>query len=135
MTDEDVVAWVASSLGLKYQKLRVRKSNWKPSYYLRITGKRAIYLMKALYPIMGTRRQAQIVKAIASYTPNEGSRNHHSRRLTESNVLEIFQRATNGESSRRLGREFEVAHTTITYIRDGKRWKWLTQPESAGLQF
>lgn len=70
MTDEDVVAKVANLLEISYRQTKNRKPGiWKRSFFLQLRGKRAVVLMKELYPLMGLRRKAQIDRALAAYDP------------------------------------------------------------------
>jgi hypothetical protein len=49
---------------------------------------------------------------------------HHSSKLTEQEVLEIFNSTTN---NRELAEKYEVAEGTIGFIKKGRTWKHLTQ--------
>jgi len=51
---------------------------------------------------------------------------HGESKLTEKQVVEIYVRVHNGESGRKLASEFNVTHYTISDIKRGKRWSWLT---------
>lgn len=67
-----------------------------------------------------------------------GSRLHPERRprgsraasakLTESDVASVLRRLTSGESGASIARDFGVAKTTISAIRRGRNWAWLTTP-------
>lgn len=52
--------------------------------------------------------------------------------LEEEQVLEIYNRAVNGESMVSLAKEFKVAETTISGIKHGYTWSWLTGHKKKG---
>ncbi len=69
MTDEDVMARLGRIFDRKVQRVRPRSDRWKTSYQLRVQGSAAVRWMILLRPLMGTRRQAQIDRALACYAP------------------------------------------------------------------
>ena len=69
MTDEDVVVRVATMFGRKASCWTPREARWQPTYIARVTGAKAVAWMTALRPLMGSRRQTQIDRAVASYEP------------------------------------------------------------------
>ena len=63
MTDRDVVERVGRVLGAIAQPMPDRNNpRWKPTYRALIGGERAADLMRLLHPLMGLRRQAQILQ-------------------------------------------------------------------------
>jgi hypothetical protein len=94
-TDKDVVERAARIMGIQKMTSRVRvetrekfKGPRKPTYSIRFAGSKAVAWMRLLQPLMGSRRQGQIQKALDSYCPkrnrmltiqtligDEGSRN------------------------------------------------------------
>jgi hypothetical protein len=127
MTDQDVVERVAAFFGIQYIQVRRQGKegqNWKTAYNVFLRGKRAIALMKILYPLMGKRRRKQIEHALASYDPYKHCKN--TAKLSESQVLEIYRRAHAGERHHLIAAEFGVNRTTVTDIKRGKSWWWLT---------
>jgi len=77
MTDQDVVERVAEIWGRGYcsaSKKRHRENGWKPVWIVAISGRRAVEMMRLLYPLMSKRRQAQIDHAIACYDPDKQAR-------------------------------------------------------------
>lgn len=56
----------------------------------------------------------------------KGERNGCSK-LTENQVLEIYERGNKGESQRSLAREFGVVQNTVGQILRGEKWNWLTK--------
>lgn len=116
MTDEDVVARAAILLGVKYSTSQDRRCPaWKPTAQLQVKGKRAVHLMRELYPHMGQRRRQQILAALETYAPRDPV-----RKLTESNVLEI--RASN-EPSNALGQRLGISGSAVRRIRRRITWK------------
>ena len=70
---------------------------------------------------------------IADGTSTRGKRNS-STKLTEEQVLEIYTRSWAGEPLVSLGKEFGVHPTTISQIKHGRNWAWLTgHPPPASL--
>lgn len=69
MTDEPVIARVATLLGVRYRvrDRRATKPNSQVSYHVRVGGRRAVQLMLTLRPWMSPRRQAQIDRAITPF--------------------------------------------------------------------
>ncbi|MDX2162145.1 MAG: hypothetical protein SF162_12535 [bacterium] len=104
--DEDVIARVASLLRIKYQYCapkRYEAMGWKPFYSIRLVGARAVDLMHAVRPLMGTRRQAQIDHALACYKGDE-------RYVLQGEKLEALkQRLQAGEHVLSLAKEFGVS--------------------------
>lgn len=120
MTDEDVVAQVAVLFGVKYHNDRSdqrRNKLWRPSFRVRVTGKRAVEWMTVLRPLMGQRRQTQIDRALAGYSGD------NRRKLTPEPIEAIRQRCQNGESLIPLAKEFGVSKSLIHYIKLGHRYK------------
>lgn len=71
-TDEDVVAKVATLMGVSYWgrlSEQFERNGWKKPYAVHLRGARAVELMLMLKPLMGIRRQQQIEKAIEGYKP------------------------------------------------------------------
>ena len=69
MTDRDIVERVAKLFGAAVIPLRMAQPHWRPAYVTRCTNRRAVGMMWTLYPLMGGRRQAQILRAVEQYTP------------------------------------------------------------------
>ncbi len=71
-TDEDVIAKVASLMNVSYWgrlSEEFERNGWKKPYAVHLRGSRAVELMLILKPLMGTRRQQQIEKAIEGFKP------------------------------------------------------------------
>lgn len=69
MVDEDVVEKIAEIFKIAHCAPQKRQAHWKQSYRVILRGARAAALMRQLRPLMGSRRQAQIDKALASFAP------------------------------------------------------------------
>ncbi len=112
--DQDVVARIAklfnTSPTYNYPK-RNQEHGWKPYYSAKLTGRRAVELMKLLRPLMGARRQSQIDHAIACYVRD-------NRLVLEGERLEsIKRRLQNGEHVITLANEFGVSKSYAYLIR------------------
>lgn len=82
MCDEDVVKRVADMFNMKYHKSYTQKhidNNWRPVYGFLLRGKRAVDLMKSIYPHMSIRRKKQIDNAIEGYR----------ERITKKSVIDL----------------------------------------------
>lgn len=62
-------------------------------------------------------------------TSNRGSRNGRST-LPESDVKLIYERILSGESQEEIASDFQVSAKTISNIKTGSRWGWLTGASS-----
>lgn len=71
MTDRDVMENVGALFGRGLFAKQPQNPRNKMIYSCYQQGSRAVALMKFLRPLMGTRRQAQIDKALASYKPHK----------------------------------------------------------------
>jgi hypothetical protein len=122
MTDEEIVRRAAAITGLGYLHCRKDKRNkkWKPYFYLSMRGYFAGELMKKLRPLMGTRRQAQIDVALASYTPRRAGDN--TRKLTPRHVKRIRELLKGKNPVAWVARQYGVSRTTIRRIGENKLW-------------
>lgn len=128
MNDQEVIAQVALLFGVSWHQMRESSGNRAAAYATRLRGKQAMDLMQQIYSRMGLRRQSQIDTALASYQPGLRGR---SRRidLTETIVLDIFQRASSREPYQKIVDDYVhlgVTKQTIKDIRRGQSWGWLT---------
>jgi hypothetical protein len=69
MTDQDVMDRLGRVFARKVHVVRPRNVRWRTSYQVRVLGRDAVRWMTLLRPLMGSRRQAQIDRALASYAP------------------------------------------------------------------
>ena len=67
MTDRDVVERVGALIDRAVLPVRKRRPHYKTPYVTTIKGTPALTLMRAIYPMMGTLRQANIERSIASW--------------------------------------------------------------------
>jgi hypothetical protein len=127
MTDEDVIARVSKIFGMSYLATRLDREHMKPIYMTVLKVHKGVELMKQLRPLMGRRRQAQIDKAVASYTFSEqfGS-NHPNAKLHEDDIRVIRNRLAAGETLTALAKEFGVDKGLVWQIKEGRRWKHVT---------
>jgi hypothetical protein len=121
MTDEDVIAKVATLFGHSYTPITRQKEHWNITYRFALKGIRAAYLMKQIYPIMGQRRQGQIARALENYVINP-HRNITQSKITEDQVRAIKKRLVNGETAKSIAQDFPISHYAIWDIRSGKTW-------------
>jgi len=61
---------------------------------------------------------------------NRGTNNYRAK-LTEKEVLEIFQ--ASGKSERELAARYGVSQSNINHIRRGLTWTWLTNAHQTGV--
>lgn len=109
MTDEDVVARVATLFGVAYARSLPKKRKWKVIYRTVLRGYPAFLLMQKLRPLMGQRRQGQIDAALGSYDPRLAER----RRSMGLPPNEELDRLHQTHSFREIGRMFKCDHRTI----------------------
>ena len=119
MTDEDVIAKVASLLGVTYNLQKSRHEKWKESYCAKVKGRTAVELMKKLKPLMGERRQSQIDKALISYDGKYS-------KLNEERVLQIKRDLSSGLTQKAVGLKHGVSRETVNKIKNEKIWKEVT---------
>ncbi len=99
MTDKDIVARMANLFDTKYVLVPPAKAHWKLAYKFTLSGRRAVQLMKLVYPLMGMRRQQKIDTALAFYI--SPVRNSHAK-LNEEQVREIKQRIAAKEKAQTI---------------------------------
>lgn len=119
MTDEDVVARAAKLLGVACVPYPARQVNWKPTFVCRLTGNRAVIVMQQLHPIMGTRRQQQIDKALSCWKPREP-------KVTPEQKAEIQTLLNQGVTQRDIAVRFGISQPAVSYIKLGSRPSRLT---------
>jgi hypothetical protein len=120
-TDEDVALRVATLLGISWiVKPKSRKAHWRQAYRVDIKGAKAYKLMLDLLPHMGTRRQQQIKKALASYDPNWKA---NRRVLTPANVRRVREKISLGEGIADIAREFGVTYRVIRSVKYKEAYK------------
>lgn len=133
MKDQDVIQQAAEIFQAGVTEIPPRKAHWSTEYLTKVQGARAYFLMQALQPQLGQRRQQQIQKALDGYryVPNHVGSNNESARLNEAQVRQIKLRIAQGETAKQIARDFGVTHYTIWAIRSGKTWSHVTLDDSA----
>ncbi len=119
MTDKDVVSRVAAMFGRKTGCWQSPQARWRPTYMTRITGAKAVAWMTALRPLMGTRRRAQIDRALASYDPKPVAL------LDDAGALEALGMLAGGSSVRGVAERFGTSVWCIYDLRGGRTHKHL----------
>jgi len=105
MTDEDIVNRVAKLLGVAYYKCMPKKKHHKVSFRCAITGFKAAELMEKIKPFMGSRRQLQIEKVIASYT--------FPKKYKELPAIEVLTYMHKTLSLRQISKVFDCSYQRI----------------------
>lgn len=114
MCDKDTVERVASIFRVSFFAIKPRKSHWSTSYVMRIRGKQAMAVMRAIRPLMSGRRQAQIDAALNSYDPTKREKANRVRRiLSDAQIKRSIRRIAKGESMRSVARSLSVNHESL----------------------
>jgi hypothetical protein len=122
MVDRDIVERASALLGVAVTVVPSRHEGWKTAYCVRVRGARAVLWMQRLRPLMGTRRQAQIDRAIASYGPDP------RRLLDDKRATEALGRLARGESVREVAERFGTSIWCIYDLRLGRTHAHLERP-------
>lgn len=107
MTDRDVVELAARAFGTSM--CCVDKGRYKTEFVAAVKGARAAELMRLLHPMMSTRRQRAIDRALRGYRPPV-------RKLNFALAEEIRSRRVDGETISSLARSFLVSRPTIRAV-------------------
>jgi hypothetical protein len=119
MNDADVMARVGRLLGRKVVPLRRRSEHWQQSYQLRVQGAKAVSWMTLLRPLMGSRRQAQIDRALACYDP------HPVALMNDDTARAALQALQCGDAVKAVAGRFGVSIWCIYDLRLGRTFKHL----------
>jgi hypothetical protein len=122
MNDEDVVRRVAQMFGRKPSYSPPRKSHWRPTWHVKITGAKAVAWMIVLHPLMGERRREQIDRAVASYDPRPGSI------LDERSAIEALRLLASGSTVREVADHCGTSVWCIYDLRLGRTHRHLPRP-------
>ncbi len=122
MVDRDIVERAGELLGAAVTVVPSRREGWKTAYCVRVRGARAVPWMQRLRPLMGTRRQAQIDRAIASYAPDP------RRLLDDERATEALGRLARGESVREVADRFGTSIWCIYDLRLGRTHAHIERP-------
>jgi len=122
MVDRDIVERAGALLNRAVTVVPSRREGWRTAYSVRVRGVRAVLWMERLRPLMGTRRQAQIDRAIASHGPDP------RRLLDDERAAEALARLANGESVRQVAQRFDTSIWCIYDLRLGRTHVHLERP-------
>lgn len=76
MTDEAVIAKIASLFDAKYQIRKRLSDKHRPVFRVSLRGKRAMQLMHRMYPYLSPRRKAAIRKIEKAYVESTGKKDY-----------------------------------------------------------
>jgi hypothetical protein len=125
MTDHDVMARIGRIFGRKVHPLRPRNVRWRTSYQVRVNGLAAVRWMTLLQPLMGSRRQAQIERALASYAPRPVAL------LTDEAARAALDALARGATVKSVAERFGVSVWCIYDLRLGRTFKHLARERIA----
>jgi hypothetical protein len=125
MNDEDVMARVGRMLGRKVLPVKRRSERWQQSYQLRVQGAKAVSWMTDLRPLMGSRRQAQIDRALACYDPRPVAL------LNDDTATAALQALQSGDAVKAVAGRFGVSIWCIYDLRLGRTFKHLDRERVA----
>lgn len=118
-TDEDIALEISDYFNVKYHKVS-SKDNHKTAFSIAKRGSEAVQLMRQLQPLMSTRRQKQIQKAIDSYH-NKVFKPTNAK-FSEFDIQAIKAMRIGGMKVRQIALYFNVAHSTISRICGNHRY-------------
>jgi hypothetical protein len=110
MTDLDVILRVEGLLGIRHTICLPKESHHKISYTVRLRGGRAARLMIRLRPLMGTRRQGQIDRALAAW---DRSKDRYKVPISSDDVLALH---ASGKSQRTIAKILGCGRGTVQHI-------------------
>lgn len=117
MTDLDVIERVAKCFGVSYVKNdRRNPDRWKTCYVVKISGTRAMAMMKLLYPYMGQRRRQKIDEILEKY---KNLVPKHKLTEVQARTILSFKGTT---PAREVAEQFQLHIKTVEKIWSGKRW-------------
>jgi hypothetical protein len=125
MTDRDVMVRVGRIFGRKVHPVRPRNVRWRTSYLVRVNGRSAVCWMTLLRPLMGSRRQAQIDRALASYAPRPLAL------LTDEMAAAALDALASAQSVKSVAARFGVSVWCIYDLRLGRTFKHLDRERTA----
>lgn len=128
MTDQDVIERVAQICQTTSLVLRSRNEHHKRVYRMLFRGKKAIDLMKRLYPLLAIRRQGQIDSVLENYIDiplNKGMYNP-SAKISERQAKAIKQRLQDGETLTTIAEDYNISVSIVREIKFGRTWKHIT---------
>jgi hypothetical protein len=129
MTDEDVMARLGRIFNRKVQVVRARNVRWRTSYQLRVQGSDAVRWMRLLRPLMGSRRQAQIDRAVASYAPRPVAI------LDDVTAYQALTALASGATVKEVAARFGVTIWCIYDLRLGRTFRHLEREGAAAVRY
>jgi hypothetical protein len=105
--------------------VRPRNVRWRTSYQVRVNGRDAVRWMSLLKPLMGSRRQAQIDRALASYAPRPVAL------LTDAAARAALEALRSGDAVKVVADRFGVSIWCIYDLRLGRTFKHLDRERAA----
>jgi hypothetical protein len=122
MVDRDIIERAGKLLCANVTVVPSRREGWRTSYCVRVRGARGVLWMHRLRPLLGTRRQAQIDRAVASHAPDP------RRLLDDERASEALALLASGESVRRVAERFGTSIWCIYDLRLGRTHAHLARP-------
>jgi hypothetical protein len=119
MTDQDVMARLGRIFERKVHLIRPRNVRWQTSYQVRVHGRDAVRWMCLLRPLMGSRRQMQIDRALASYAPRTVAL------LNDETACAALDALATGATVKDVAARFGVSIWCIYDLRLGRTFKHL----------
>jgi hypothetical protein len=129
MTDADVMARLGRIFARKVQLVRPRSARWRTSYQVRVLGADAIRWMTLPRPLMGSRRQAQIDRAVACYAPRPVAL------LDDEKASEALRSLAMGAPVKEVAARFGVSIWCIYDLRLGRTFKHLERGAAAAIAY
>ena len=124
MADRDVVDRAAALLECTVTIVPARRDGWRTAYCVRVRGARAVAWMQRLRPLLGSRRQEQIDRAIACHGPDP------TRHLDDERAADALKRLSDGESVRQVAERFGTSIWCIYDLRLGRTHRHLPRPSA-----
>jgi hypothetical protein len=132
MTDEDVIAKVASLFGKGYRHRKSRKEGNKDVYTTEVFSVTAIEIMNKILPYMGIRRTEKIKEVILTSEGRLGTavgERAGMSKLTNIQARDIYQsyklNSSRGQQTR-LAEKYGVTCRAVNYIVRGKTYQCAT---------
>jgi hypothetical protein len=122
MVDRDIVERAGALLRRAVTVVPSRREGWRTAYSVRVRGARAVQWMERLRPLMGSRRQRQIDRAIACFGPDP------RRLLDDERATEALACLAKGESVRQVAERFGTSIWCIYDLRLGRTYAHLERP-------
>ena len=123
MTDEDIIQRVSILFNTSYRALPQRHEGYKTVYRTEVFGERAISLMLAILPNMGTRRSAKINEVIKLARARPGIAKGERAQASKVNdeqakviKMEYENRHISGETGWSIANKYNITQAAVWYI-------------------